>query len=264
MSLLCNKNSMFKLCRKRSIFCFCSPVIFIEFWSIFSKINHWLNGEYHPGLHLWSCIFCCLVVYIWLLMELEPNPMSRIIPNNRVSSRFSKLRYRISNITKKIPRSYLCNSYFPSFFCYCYEIFCLFTHISYRIHTRGITKIPIHDSGHINIEDITLLEDLISTRNPMTDNIIEWNTGTSRISSLSPLIPTFIVYTSWYTSIRENKSIHDIVEFKCRDSSSNIGTNHIKRHSSKLPCFANSLYLFRGFYYNFGHFYDFSKNRFAV
>lgn len=264
MSFICNENSMLPLSREWTIFRLCSPIIFIKFWGIFSKIHHWLNSEYHSGLHLGSCIFCCLMVYIGFLMKLKTNSMPCIITNHWISSRLDILRYCISNITKKIPWSNFCYTDFPSFFCYCDQIFCFFTHISYRIHTRCITKISIYNGSYINIENISLLEYLISTRNTMTDNIIEGDTCTTRISSFSPLICSLVVNTSWNPSIRENESIHNIIEFKCRYPCSNIGTNHIESHSSQLSCLTNSLYLFRSFDNNFRHFYDFSKNRFAV
>lgn len=87
----------------------------------------------------------------------------------------------------------------------------------------------------------------------MTDNIIEGDACTSRISSLSPLICSFIVDTRRSSAIGENKGIHDVIELKSGDPGIHVLTNHIERHSCELSGLTDSLYLFGGFDKDFRH-----------
>lgn len=82
MTRLSNEDSMLELCRKRSIFCSHGPIIFIELRRISSEINHRLDSEDHPWLHLWSTVFLCLVINVRFFMKLYADTVPCIFTDN--------------------------------------------------------------------------------------------------------------------------------------------------------------------------------------
>lgn len=78
----------------------------------------------------------------------------------------------------------------------------------------------------------------------MTNRIIERNTGIFWKSIVSD--------TRGNTPVRENKIIHNMIEFFCGNTSFNIRTNHIECHCCEFSSFANPRDLLGSFYNNSG------------
>ncbi len=266
MPCLCDEDRMFPLCWERAIFRAYCPVISVELGRVFPGIDHGFDREYHTSLHLGSTISISLVIDIGFLVEFHTYSVTRIFTDDRVSLTFSILRYLISDISEKVPRSYLIYTDHPGSLRDIDEYSGFLTDFPDHIHTRSIPEIPIDYRRDIDIEDISFLEGLISSGDTMTDDIIERYTGIPRVAGLRfpPDITSLIVDTCWYSSIREDESIHDLIELECSDPWLDIDSDHIEGTRCEIPRFSDSCYLLRSFDEDFGHGISFFEIMLAV
>jgi hypothetical protein len=137
------------------------------------------------------------MVDIWFFVELDSDAVTRILSYDRVSLRFDIFRYLISDIAEVITWSHLLDPDLPGTLCDSYELLCLRVDFPYRIHPTRIPEVSTDYSRDIDIEDISFFEDLVSSRDTMTDDVIERYTCRPRICSrsLAPLIIPEVVDT---------------------------------------------------------------------
>jgi hypothetical protein len=83
------------------------------------------------------------------------------------------------------------------------EVFRFLTHFSDRIHTTRITEVAIDDGGDVDIEDVSVFQDLVSSWHAVTDDVIERYAGGTLVGFLtfSPLIGSEIVDTRRYSPV---------------------------------------------------------------
>ena len=159
-----------------------------------------------------------------ILMELHSDAMSGVVSDDRASFFFfSILRDRIPEISEMGSWAYLCDPDLERSSCDIDDFFRLPRDRADTIHPRSISEVSIDDRGDIDIEDISVFQDLVLPRDSMTDHTIERDTGETRISSFSPGIIPFIVDTCGCTTISDGEFIHDRIELFGRYSCLHIG-----------------------------------------
>jgi hypothetical protein len=170
------------------------------------------------------------MVDVWFFVELDSDAVTRILSYDRISLRFYVFRDFVSDIAEVVTRAYLLDADLPCTFRHCDEFFGFRIDLSYCVHATRITEVSSDYSRDIDIEDISFFEDLISSRDTMTDHIIERYTCRPRICSrsLTPFVISEIVYTCRYSAIFQSECIHDSIEFERADSWSYILPDHIE------------------------------------
>ena len=199
-------------------------VALIESRLILSEVDHGFDREYHPWSYLGSGSFLRSVKNMRILMELHSDSVSGVVSDNRASFFFfSILRDRIPDISEVRSWTYLCDPDLERSSCDIDHFPRLRRDRADTIHPRSISEVPIDDRCHIDIEDISVFQDLVLPGNSMTDHAIERDTGKTRIASLSPYIISFIVDTCGCPAISDRELIHDRIEFFGRYSCLHIG-----------------------------------------
>lgn len=207
---------MFKLCREGTILRTYRPTIDrVKFGLIASDIDHGFYRKYHPGHDRMSRIFWSSVIDDgFVFVKEDPNAMAGILSYDTVPQRLSECSDGMSDISGLISGSDLRYPHIETRFCYIYETLSFWRDSADRIHPRRIPKVSIYDGSHVDIEDITVFQDLIFSRNPMTDDVIERDTVVSRIPSFSPFIISEIVDTCRVTASPDHDLIGDLVELE--------------------------------------------------
>ncbi len=201
------------------------------------------------------------MVDIGLFMKLYSYPVSRIFSHDWAPLIFYIFRDLISDIPEEIPWSYLCDPDIPGFFRDSDELMGFLTHFSYHIHPTRITEISIDDRRHVDIQNIPLFQNLISSWHSVTDDIIDRYTGTSFIGFcwFPPLIGSLIVDTCGYSPIFQDKCVHDSIELERTHAWLHILSDHVERLCSEVSRLSYTGYLFGSFYEDFWHFELFGK-----
>lgn len=177
--------------------------------------------------------------------------MSCIVPYDRASLACDILIDRESDISEMGSRSYLCHTNLERSLRDSDHFLGIWRDFTDRKHARCIPEVSVDDRRHINIQNITIFQDLIAPRNPVTDDTIQGDTGKTRISALSPAIISLIVNTCGSPTIADRELIHNRIELLCGDTCFHIRPDHIEDIMCQSRRAPNSFDLLWSFYDNF-------------
>jgi hypothetical protein len=227
-------------------------VALIESRLVLPEVDHGFDREYHPWSYLGSGSFLRSVKNMRILMELHTDSMSCIVADDRTSLLFlSVLRYRMPDISEVGSWTYLLDPDLEGSSCDIDHFPRLRRDRADTIHPRSISEVSIDDRSDIDIEDISIFQDLVLPRDSMTDHAIERYARETRIASLSPYIISFIVDTCGCTTISDGEFVHDRIELFGRYSCLHIGCDHIEDIMRETRCLSDTCDLFRGLDDNF-------------
>ena len=245
---------MFELCRIASILGFNGPFVAQELGVMGASVDHGLNGEDHPCFDEVSGVFECLVVDIRFLMEGNPDPVSGVFSDDAVAVPFGMAGDFVSDIAESVPGINLLHPDFEADPSHLDEIGSFFGDLADREHPGCIAEISVDDRCNVNVDNISLLENHAFFRYPMTDGIIERDTGVSRIIMVSD--------TGGLATVCKDIGVAELIELLCRDARFDIGCNHIERGSCELRRLPDPRNLFRVFDDDFWFFtHDYRENR---
>ncbi len=163
---------MFELCGKRAVLGRDRPsVTRVEARACLADIDHRLNGEKHALFQRDAFATPAVMQDIGRRMENPPDAVPAIIPNHGKSLRFGVLLNGCAYIAGSSAGAHLFDSPHHAVVGDLDQPLRFERYVADIIHPAGVTVPAVHDSRHVHVDDIAVIQDLV-IRDTVADHMV--------------------------------------------------------------------------------------------
>jgi hypothetical protein len=175
---------MLELRGQRPVAGYRCPAIIQHLAGIFADIDHRLDGEEHAGAQLRAGAGAAGVDDFGGVVEHLPQTVAAEIADHRIAVGFGVALDRVGDIAHAVARFRLLDAQHHAFIGDLNQLARLDRGLADQIHAAGVAVPAIDDHGHVNIDDIALVE-LLVAGDAVADNMVDRGAAAVRETAIA-------------------------------------------------------------------------------